>query len=303
MKSHLRRLVQNISTRAEFKGRVRLVRALHKHLQPAESSSLYRMPNHTWMMLNLRDPMQADIYYGLYETQLQELILALLTPGMTFFDLGAHVGFYTIAAAQKVGTAGSVHAFEPLASNFKLLESTVAANHFSQVYVNHVAVADHAGTVTLHVPNTSEHNASGFATLMDFLPGAISESVPAVSLDEYVSTRNIAQIDLIKMDIEAAEVLALRGMEHILSAPHKPRIFSEINVPRLQDAGYEPKILHRILTQYGYTPFRIQDRMLLVASASEPGAPLENVLFLPATDPLRPNEAGVIPFERLIQPV
>lgn len=302
MKTQLRQLAQTLSTRTTFKGRVRLVRVLASYLQPATHPTLCRMPNHTLMMLDLRDPMQSDIYYGLYETGLQQLIRSLLEPGMIFFDLGAHVGFYTLTAAQRVGNTGAVHAFEPLYANATLLEQSVAANHFTQVRVNRVAVAEDAGTVTLHVPNSSAHNASGFATLMDFFPDAHAESVPALSLDAYVQAHSIPHIDFIKMDIEAAEVLALRGMKKILSAARKPRILSEVNVPRLQDAGYAPTILYQILAGYGYTPYRIAKQTLVVAADTSQTALLENVLFLPPSDPLLENFPHTISFARLTHP-
>lgn len=299
MKTQLRQTLQALSTRVEFKGRVRLVRALGAHVQPSQHPTLCQMPNGTWMMLNLGDPMHADIYYGLYETGLQQLVVAMLKPGMTFFDLGAHVGFYTVAAAQQVGPGGAVHAFEPLLSNAELLEQSIAANRFAQVRVNRMAVSDHAGSVSLHVPRGEGHNASGFATLMDFFPDALTETVTSIPLDDYVRVNQIQHIDLIKMDIEAAEVLALRGMAQLLQAADKPRILSEVNSIRLQDAGYAPTILYDILAEYGYEPYRVREHTLAQTHSQDITAPLENILFLPPADVLRRGSPRVIAFGAL----
>lgn len=299
MKTQLRHTLQTLASRAQFKGRVRLVRALAPLLQPTEHPTLCQMPNGFRMMLDLRDPMQTDIYYGLYETGLQQIICSLLEPGMIFFDLGAHVGFYTLTAAQRVGKQGAVHAFEPLNANFVLLQASIAANQFSNVQLQRVAVTDHAGAVTLHIPNQSAHNASGFATVMEFFPDALTETVPTISLDEYTQTHNIPHIDFIKMDIEAAEVLALRGMTQLLQAAHKPRILSEVNVPRLQDAGYAPTILYEMLALYNYRAFRIESHTLVAAESVQIAAPLENILFLPPNDRLLEIATDSIPFKRI----
>ena len=299
MKARLRRVVQTVITQTAFKGRVRLARTLASFLKPNENPTLCRMPNDLRMMLDLNDPMQTDIYYGLYETGLQRLVRALLAPGMIFFDLGAHVGFYTLAAAQRVGIHGAVYAFEPLATNFALLAASVAANHFTQVRLERVAVTDRVGAVTLHVPPRDAHNASGFATVMDFFPDAASETVPTISIDEYTQSRDIPRIDLLKMDIEAAEVLALRGMRKLLTRSRKPRILSEVNVTRLQDSGYAPTILYDMLAEYNYTAYRMGAHALVKTDSAQIAAPLENILFLSPADNLFEIATDSIPLERI----
>lgn len=294
----LRGALQNFSTRAAFKGRTRLVRAIGQPLIPAAHATECQMRDGTRMMLDLHDPMQFDMYYGLYEPGMRELVCALLAPGDVMFDLGAHVGYYTIAAAKRVGARGMVHAFEPLPANADALQANARANQMRNVCVNRAAVADVSGTTRLHVPAQRDHDAGGAATIMDFFPDASALDIPAVALDDYAVTHSVGRIALLKMDIEAAEVRALRGMTRLLSAQPPRRILSEVNAIRLRDAGYAPEVLHEMLAAYGYSSWQIGRDRLTVAPRADAQTDVSNVLFLAADDPLAQRGETVISFEQ-----
>jgi FkbM family methyltransferase len=121
---------------------------------------------------------------------------------MKVFDLGANAGFYTLAFARLVEERGHVWAFEPLAENAASLRRHVALNDLTNVTVVQAAVADRTGV-------------AGFAFAGDKSEGSLSEGasllVPTLSLDEYCVQAGIDCPDLIKIDIEGGESLALRG--------------------------------------------------------------------------------------------
>ncbi len=86
------------------------------------------------------------IYYqGFSEIETATFVSSFLRPGMTFIDVGAHIGEYTLLAAKLVGDAGQVHAFEPQPSLFPLLQDGIQLNEFSHVTANQLALCDHVG--------------------------------------------------------------------------------------------------------------------------------------------------------------
>lgn len=286
LRARLRQKLCAVSHQVEFKGRARVVRALHRQLRPRKEPTRCRLPNGLIMWLDLADPLQSDIYYGLYETDTLRWMNAITTRGDTVFDLGAHVGCFTLRAAQSVGAAGSVHAFEPIESNACLLEKSLAANAFTHVRLNRVAVSDAPGIVQLHRPPAVSHNASGFASLYPFFSNARIESAPGVALDDYIEANKLDQIDLIKMDVEAAEVCALRGLARTLRRLPLPRILTEVNQARLRDAKYDPLILYTLLDDYGYAPYRIDGNALRRIETPTLEPPMTNVVFFPPNDGL-----------------
>src|SRR2546426_5233280 len=75
-------------------------------------------------------PSSLKIGSGLYELKTVRLVCSVLKPGMTFVDVGAHIGWYTMVAARAVGRMGHVYAFEPEPTNFELLQKNVVGNGY-----------------------------------------------------------------------------------------------------------------------------------------------------------------------------
>jgi FkbM family methyltransferase len=290
-----RRLLRSFAARTAFKGRTRLVRALGQYLVPEDRIVCARMTDGGRMMLDLSDPLQFDMYYGLYEPWTLRLVRALLAPGDVVFDLGAHVGYYTLAAAGRVGPRGAVHAFEALPTHADALAVNIRLNGYENVHLNRAAVADRSGEARLKVPNQCHHDRGGAATIMDFIPDAETLTVPAVRLDDYIRARGIGPIACIKMDIEAAEVRALEGSTETLRSAPPRRIVSEVNTIRLRDAGYAPDIVQAILMEYGYSPWRVRAGRLVPDAGAARAEAVGNVLFLQRGDPWLKDNAQEIP--------
>lgn len=84
-------------------------------------------------------------WLGSYELEAQQLVIQTVRPGMVAFDIGAHVGFYTLLLAELVGPAGQVIAFEPAPLNIHYLREHIRLNRFANVTVIEAAVADSGG--------------------------------------------------------------------------------------------------------------------------------------------------------------
>ena len=167
--------------------------------------------------------------YGFYEEGLTTMVQRCLKPGMTFLDVGAHIGYFTLFASWLVGGSGQVHSFEPTPSTFELLR--VNTVRFSNVYLNQVAVTSESGTVTL---NDYGPAFSGYNSLYQArMPEAVLKDVKStkfeassITIDEYVAQQNIFP-DFVKIDAESSELSIIRGMEQTLWQ-FKPMISIEV---------------------------------------------------------------------------
>jgi FkbM family methyltransferase len=155
-----------------------------------------------------------------YEPELRQ-ILARVKEGDIILDIGANIGSYTLRLAKKAGLSGRVIAFEALEKNARLLQANIEANHLTNVTVVNKALGESSGLVTMY---SDGHSSS--ASLMQvnaFQPSGQTEMVRG---DDIVEELKLPRIDWIKIDIEGAETIALRGLRHTI-ARFKPRILFE----------------------------------------------------------------------------
>lgn len=175
-----------------------------------------------------------------------------LKPGMTFFDLGANMGLYTVLAAKRVGEKGLVVALEPSTREFARLSKNVELNKFKNVHLLNIAASNSMGTATLHI---SDENEPGHNTLGVFIyPGVQEvklENVRLDTIDNIVRDLQIKHVDAIKMDIEGHEFFALQGMTATLKK-HHPILLTEISVEALQKQGCTPQPIFSFMRELNY---------------------------------------------------
>jgi len=156
-------------------------------------------------------------WLGSYEYEKQRLFGATVADGSTVFDLGGHVGFYTLLASELVGSKGKVFVFEPAPRNIFYIKEHLRLNHVKNVTVIEAAVSDRCGTVSFHL----EEEARGF---LGHIASDGRFQVKTVALDELISRGELPIPDYIKIDIEGAEMMALLGAKSLLAKAH-PVIF------------------------------------------------------------------------------
>jgi FkbM family methyltransferase len=191
---------------------------------------------------------------GRYEPNEFCLLQRILKPGMTFIDAGANMGLYSVFAARRVGPRGKVLALEPSAREFEILQKNVKLNLLTNVITIRKALADRASDVDLSVAplGKSGHNtlgAFGYDTALDH-----RERVQADRLDDVVYSEGLTRVDVIKMDIEGAEMAALRGAEETLRQ-FKPVLLIELSDRSLQHQGTGSGEVLGWLEHLGYRMF------------------------------------------------
>jgi FkbM family methyltransferase len=190
----------------------------------------------------------ATLLYLFREEYEPELLFLdkILRPGMVFVDAGANAGVYTCAAARLVGPEGHVVAFEPVPSCLQMLRRSLEINRFEQVIVQPKALSDRCATVRIYHNTFGENSYTlGVAENME------SEEVESVTLERGLEQCGIERVDVIKMDIEGAEELALRGSESLFRRC-KPIVLFEVNANACRGLGLEPGGAKRLLSSMGY---------------------------------------------------
>jgi len=183
---------------------------------------------------NCRLRYEADYVFGNHEPAVAEWLMTHLRAGDTMFDVGAHAGYTALIAAQRVGPAGHVVAFEPNPSNRELILRNLASNPdvAASIVLEPVAVSDSCGVAFL-----AGTNATG--RLTDH-----GDPVSTVSMDAYVA-RTQRRPALIKFDIEGGETKAFKGMCKLL-CDVRPILIVEIHDAMAQHRFAE------LVAQYDY---------------------------------------------------
>lgn len=154
-------------------------------------------------------------WLGSYEYEKRVAFETAVTEGSVVFDIGAHVGFYTLLASVLVGPSGKVFAFEPAPRNLFYLKEHLRLNRITNVAVIEAAVSDSAGVVSF---DEGSDSSTGHISTEGQL------KVRSVSLDELVSQGEVRIPHYIKIDVEGAEKLVLFGARSILAEAH-PTLF------------------------------------------------------------------------------
>jgi FkbM family methyltransferase len=179
--------------------------------------------------------------------RVQRLMDRALRPGATVIDVGAHTGYNVVYAAERVGRAGRVVAIEPARDNLALLRENVGRNGLDNVVVHEVAAGRARGTHDFYVRGGHSAVNSLFADSVYASVTAV-ESTTVAPVDDLVD----GDADLVKIDVEGAELDVLAGMTRLLRSPGI-RLIVEWH-PALQEmAGYPADALPRFLLNQGFT--------------------------------------------------
>lgn len=183
-----------------------------------------------------RGASHAQFAAGTNELPVQQAVAELLKPGQVFYDVGANVGFFSVIAARLTGPQGHVVAFEPVATNCALVRYNCRLNSLRNVELIEDAVGDVAGTGNLLLARYSGGAALDVASAPPDFAGKVS--VRVVTLDDLVSQQRIAAPDVVKIDVEGAEIHVLRGMRRVLTE-RRPVVIFEVDAA--DKAGVDAK--------------------------------------------------------------
>ena len=212
------------------------------------------------MILDKDDSMRLSIL-GIYEPLAVKHFQERIKPGDTVLDIGAHIGYYTVMAAKRVGNKGQVYAFEPSIDNCTLLTENLKINGYKNVVLVNKAITQSSKKAKLFLSRTS----SGMHSLIDIDNDSENTTfIDTVSLDDFFG-KNPPPVSVIKMDIEGGEYAALEGMTWLLKKSKHLAIFTEFSPFAIVKAKRSPRGFLNLLKHYGFKLYSINEsRNLLV---------------------------------------
>ena len=201
--------------------------------------------------LDLSDYIQRSVYLNVFEPYESNLIKNYLKPGMTFIDVGANIGYFTLMGATLVGREGNVIAFEPSPYAYRRLENTVNKNNISQVSLVQAGLSNSKSTLQLYIP--SEKKGNHAPTMLKNDDGQ-PINVPVYTLDEHLKDNNIMYVDLMKIDVEGFEPNVIEGAREAIESKKIRSILLEFNKYWLECNGSTVDSLYQKLLALGFKP-------------------------------------------------
>jgi FkbM family methyltransferase len=216
---------------------------------------------HISLLLDPQDAIARTILVnrtGQWEPEIWAGISSGLSPGAVFFDVGAHIGYDSLKAAVAVGDNGKVVSFEPNPNTVAQLRANVAASGARNVIVQPIACTDQETTLTLY--DSTLGGNSGATSLSRDNAGPLTRSytVQGRKIDDVVKELGLQRLDVLKADVEGAELVVLRGAADTLKRFH-PKLILEVVPRQLENMGTSVAELESFVRSLGYTTDRALD--------------------------------------------
>jgi len=188
---------------------------------------------------------------GVWEPFGTEVFKKQIKEGDIVLDIGAGIGYFTLIAARSVGNTGKVYAFEPEPTNYSIVEKNIQLNRYHNVILIQMAVSNKNGKCKFYLDKKDLGKHSLFGNGKDFI------EIRTTRLDDYFKDE---KIDFIKMDIQGAEWLALKGMVSILKRNKNIKIYTELDPASLRKSDTEPQKYMKMLMDFGFNLYEINER-------------------------------------------
>ncbi len=182
----------------------------------------------------------------------KDFLRRFLEPGMTVVDIGANMGFYSLLAAQRVGTDGAVWAFEPGRMAAHFLDRNRELNNAANLHVEGIALSDSDGRAVFQVPLADGLDFAGLKGVPGPEYDTVSDEVETATLDSCRARFGWTAVDFIKIDAEGAEASIIDGAGRTLDE-FSPLIMFEV---RSSDQGVDTKSMEK-LREKGLNLYRL----------------------------------------------
>jgi FkbM family methyltransferase len=202
------------------------------------------------------DPRRGLWDFELYGWDARELkfLRRFLRPEMTFIDIGAHQGLYSVLAGRVMEGQGTIVAFEPTVRDRRRMALHLRLNGVRGVHLEPFAVSNKTGTATFYVPTSRTETVASLRPPLLARTRLREVTIPTTTLDEYCAQRNITGIDIVKVDVEGAEMELMDGASRILQDERPIWIVEAMDVVT-RPWGYPARDILRRLAAHEYSIF------------------------------------------------
>ena len=207
------------------------------------------------MNLYVNDWVQKSLFvYGEYERKEIRFWQQLARKRKTIFDIGGHVGYYSLVAAKAASTDTKIYCFEPIRQTFERAKENIALNGYQNIYLQNFALSNEDGSLQINIGGDENWGMSSINAHAH--TSGKTETVNKQTVDSFCNAHNINQIDLVKIDVEGSEFYVLQGMKQMI-ASSRPVVLIEILEQTLSAQGIDVKSLYQFFTDNHYQPFNI----------------------------------------------
>jgi len=209
---------------------------------------------------DLRDGLMREACLtGRYEPQETAILRHLLGPGMTFVDVGANWGYFTLVAAHLVGPSGRVLSVEADPRACRAVRANVDKNRLMTVQLFNIAASDATGRLWFQEYEHEARDSGNFGVAQST---SITEEgrrleVAARALDDLLDEAGVDRVNVMKMDIEGGEAKAIAGLSRRLSSHHIDYVSMELHPYHLRDLGTSVGAVIAAMRGHGYKPWNI----------------------------------------------
>lgn len=240
------------------------------------------------MRLDITEYLQAHLYvFGDYELPTIRFLRSVLKPGSVCLDVGAQMGYLTLAMATAASRQTIVHSFEPEDQNAARFRENIALNDLSNVMLHQTAVSTVDGALKLYLSN--DRNAGTHSTV--YIESNVSTEfieIPSVRLDSFTAQQQLQTVDLIKIDVEGAEVDVIEGARSVLQH-HRPVVIMELSDHLQQARGQTCTEFKKSMATLGYAPYFINENGTLRPCPMDAPHVNDNIVFVHPSSSLRPT--------------
>ena len=223
---------------------------------------------------------------GSFEPNEFAFLQKALTRDAVFIDIGANEGFYTVFAAHLVGPRGRVIAVEPSPREYARLESNVAINRLSNVSLVRCGLGARRRKALLHIADP-EHN--GQNTLGEFGHAGVTAvdhvEIDLIDLDSLAQEQVLRKVDVIKMDVEGAELEVIKGGLKTLER-YQPTLLFELFEGALRQQGTSAEAVLAQLAELGYSFYAFSDSTGLPEPLEKLDSNSQNIVAVHRSRPL-----------------
>lgn len=216
--------------------------------------------------------------FGSYEEGEADLLFAMIKDGSVIFDIGAHLGWFTLNFAKRFPKS-QIHAFEPIPRSFDFLNENLELNNVHRLKVNNLALSNKSeakeffyfkgGSALASTVNLIEHHKVDKITCL------------TKTLDEYCKENAIEALDFLKCDVEGGELFMIQGGLVTLKK-FKPVIYIELYEDWCKKSGYTISDVVAEMTRMGYEFFGIKNSKLYAVDEIDEESESYNYFFLHA---------------------
>ena len=206
-----------------------------------------------------------------YEQATTQLFRRLITQGMTVVDVGANVGYFSLLAADLVGPSGTVYAFEPEPKNHGLLITNIEINSYTNIRTTQSAVSNTCGHTQLYLSQLD----NGSHSIYKEAARGVAEELPVnmTTLDAFLESEGWPTVDLLKIDVEGAELSVLEGMEKLNQKSDGLHLILEYCPSLLHSAGVPPlQVIEKLASMNFQIRFIDEKKGALLPEEADPVA-------------------------------